>query len=54
MNATPSVLTARPATVEDLDEVAGLLHRVFGARRSAADLRWKFAGSAGRLLGPPC
>jgi hypothetical protein len=51
MSAGPSTGTVRPATLADLDEVAGLLHRVFGAGQTAEALRWKFTGGAGVLTG---
>jgi hypothetical protein len=51
MNESPSACAARPATYDDLGEVAGVLHRVFGSRPSVAALRWKYKGCAGRLVG---
>ncbi|MEI6167561.1 MAG: GNAT family N-acetyltransferase [bacterium] len=50
--STPSlVYLARPATFDDLDEVAVLLHRVFGVQTTAEVLKWKFSGCAGHLVG---
>ena len=51
MSIASSAFVARPATLDDLEEVANILHRVFGVRQSAATLRWKYTGCAGRLVG---
>ncbi|MEI6563576.1 MAG: GNAT family N-acetyltransferase [bacterium] len=51
MSITRPVLAARPATVDDLEEVADLLHRIFGERQEVARLRWKFGGVSGKLAG---
>jgi hypothetical protein len=46
-----SACISRPVTPGDFDEVAELLHRIFGVRRTAEVLRWKFMGCAGRPIG---
>jgi hypothetical protein len=51
MSAVRSACIARPATFEDLGDVAELLHRLFGVRPTVEFLRWKLTGCAGRLLG---
>ena len=47
----PSPFVARPATLDDLGEIAELLLRVFCVRHSIAALRWKYTGCTGRLVG---
>jgi len=42
---------ARPATLDDLAEVATLLHHIFGVYQSAALLKWKFTGCMNKLTG---
>ncbi|MEI6515261.1 MAG: GNAT family N-acetyltransferase [bacterium] len=51
MSITRPVFAARPATVDDLEEITDLLHRIFGVRQEAARLRWKFGGVSGKLAG---
>ena len=51
MSTPTSVYTARPATFDDLEEVAVLLQRVFDVKKSADTLKWKFSGCAGHLVG---
>jgi hypothetical protein len=51
MNIIQAAPVSRPATIDDLDEVAELLHAVFGVRQTAETLRWKYTGCAGRLVG---
>ena len=51
MTPTPSVYQARPATLDDLDEITLLLSRVFGVHQSAEFLKWKFTGYSGQLAG---
>ncbi|MEI6787783.1 MAG: GNAT family N-acetyltransferase [bacterium] len=51
MSITQPVFAARSATVDDLEEVAELLHHVFGVRQEVARLRWKFGGVSGKPAG---
>ena len=51
MSAFSPACVARPATLDDLGEIAELLHRLFGGGRTVESLRWKFGGLAGRLAG---
>jgi hypothetical protein len=51
MNAARSVCLARPAAIEDLDDVAAFLHERFGTRPNPETLRWKFGGPTGRMTG---
>lgn len=48
--ARPPVL-ARPATLDDLEAVARLNHRIFGVEPTVASLAWKFTDQTGRLAG---
>lgn len=51
MSTAPSPCIARPASFDDFDEVAELLHHIFGVRQSVDVLRWKFGGWAGLPAG---
>jgi len=51
MSLTRPVFAARPATVDDLEEVADLLHHIFGERQEVTRLRWKFGGVGGKPIG---
>jgi len=51
MSSTRPVFAARPATVDDLEEIADVLHRIFGERQEVARLRWKFGGVSGKPVG---
>ena len=51
MKREPPTCAARTATLDDFEEIAELLQRVFGVPQSAAVLRRKFTGCAGCLIG---
>lgn len=51
MSVARSACIVRPATFDDLGDVAALLHRIFGVRQTVETLRWKFMGCVGRLIG---
>lgn len=51
MNAIPPPCQARPATPDDLREIAEILQAVFGTPRSVEALRRKFTGWAGTWAG---
>jgi Acetyltransferase (GNAT) domain len=51
VNPTPPTFSARLATPGDLEEIAALLHQVFGIRTDPATLLWKYTGCSGKFLG---
>lgn len=51
MNSTPSICSARPATIDDFEAIATLLNGIFDGHQTPLTLRWKFTGCANRLVG---